>query len=116
MTIRIENTDLDAAMDELVAAQPARTSRQALAQAILEHVTAAYRASRNPLAWLANRPTNGQQDSIAAPLIPGDTTVSPAQQGEPIEVNDQAGSKSPTAGPVEPRSDASPPEAQAPAA
>lgn len=108
MTIRIENADLDAAMDELVAVQPARTSRQALAQAILEHVTAAFRASRDPLAWMANRPTNGQQSSIAAPLILGDTTDPPAGQGSDRDVNDPASKTKPTAGQVEPRSDANP--------
>lgn len=45
----------------------------------------------------AAQPTTGQQDSIAAPLIRGDTTDAPAQQGEDMQSEDGAGTK-PTAG------------------
>ena len=58
MFLDIKDPDLDAALDELVAAQPSRTSRLALAEAILGRVTAAYRASRDPLAWMEIGPAN----------------------------------------------------------
>ena len=52
MFLDIKDPDLDAALDELVAAQPSGTSRRALVRSILERVTGAYRASREPLAWM----------------------------------------------------------------
>ena len=52
MFLDIKDPDLDIALDELVAAQPSRTSRLAIAEAILGRVTAAYKTSRDPLAWM----------------------------------------------------------------
>ena len=45
MFLDIKDPELDAALDELVAAQPSGTSRRALVRSILERVTAAYGAS-----------------------------------------------------------------------
>lgn len=58
MFLDIKDPDLDAALDELVAAQPSLTSRRALTRSILERVTAAYRASHDPLAWMKIGPPN----------------------------------------------------------
>ena len=54
--------DLDTALDELVAAQPSGISRRALVRSILGRVTAAYKASRDPLAWMKIGP-----DPVKAP-------------------------------------------------
>ncbi len=61
MFINVPNPSLDAGLDELVAAQPARTSKAALAEAILERAVAAYRDTHDPLGWMALGPSNTTQ-------------------------------------------------------
>lgn len=91
MPINIVNPDLDKALDDLASAQPARTSRVALAEAILGRATEAYRASGDPLAWTtANSSHQGSGNNDQPANTSMQTDQVPAQQVEHREVNDAA--------------------------
>lgn len=80
--IRIEDPRLNRDLDRLAKAQPARTSKQAMAEAILREGVAFCRS--NPVAWMqignpAAGSTSGQSDSDAAGSI-RPATITSAQK------------------------------------
>ena len=84
---------------------------------VLDVLCDEYMANHGISVTNAAAPPNSSKESSQLAVDSVRTSqVPPAKAVEPIDVNDPAGLKSPTTGPVEPRADASPSEAKAPAA
>ena len=112
MPITIDNKPLEAELASLAAAQAVPTSKRAMTYAILGAATEAFRASGDPLLWSnAAAPPNSSKKSSQLAVDSVRTDQSPAQQGEDIASEVDAGPHSPPAS-TEPRSDCNPPEAR----